>query len=95
MYFVEPVSSADPIDFQKIVKIEEMTQSVNSHKIYITAFVDFNTYGKCVTELVGGIEMTQILKIKVNNTLDEKNNYISNLECEYESLDDNIVQIVE
>lgn len=46
IFFIEAVTSVGPMDPKRIKEIEEMTSSVTSGKIYVTAFPDFNTYKK-------------------------------------------------
>lgn len=44
IYFIEAVTSVGPMDVKRIIQIEEMTENVMAGKIYITAFINFNTY---------------------------------------------------
>ncbi|MEI6131962.1 MAG: BsuBI/PstI family type II restriction endonuclease [Bacillota bacterium] len=44
IYFIESVTSVGPMDPKRIIEINEMTTSVRSGKIYITAFLDFKTF---------------------------------------------------
>ncbi len=46
IYFIEAVTSVGPIDPKRVLEIEAMTQNVRSGKIYITAFLAFDTYKK-------------------------------------------------
>ncbi|MDF2538123.1 MAG: aplIR [Herbinix sp.] len=46
IYFVESVTSVGPMDPKRIKEINEMTTGVLSGKIYVTAFLDFQTYKK-------------------------------------------------
>ena len=46
LYFVEAVTSVGPMEPRRIKEIEEMTEGVQSGKIYVTAFPDFKTYKK-------------------------------------------------
>lgn len=46
LYFVESVTSVGPMEPKRIKEIEEMTASVASGKIYVTAFQDFKTFKK-------------------------------------------------
>ena len=44
IYFVESVTSVDPMDPKRIKEIDEMTANVTAGKIYVTAFLDFKTF---------------------------------------------------
>ena len=46
LYFIESVTSVGPMEPKRIKEIEEMTESVASGKIYVTAFLDFKTFKK-------------------------------------------------
>lgn len=46
IYFIESVTSVGPMEPKRIKEIEEMTTSVKSGKIYVTAFPDFKTFKK-------------------------------------------------
>ena len=46
LYFIEAVTSVGPMEPKRIKEIEEMTQDVKAGKIYITAFLDFETFKK-------------------------------------------------
>ncbi len=46
LYFIESVTSVGPMEPKRIKEIEEMTASVTSGKIYVTAFLDFKTFKK-------------------------------------------------
>lgn len=57
IYFVESVTSVGPMDPKRIVEISEMTDSVTSGKIFVTAFLDFKTYKKFASELAWETEV--------------------------------------
>ena len=44
LYFIEAVTSVGPMDPKRILEINTLTSNVDCGKIYITAFLDFNTY---------------------------------------------------
>lgn len=46
LYFIESVTSVGPMEPKRIKEIEEMTASVTTGKIYVTAFMDFKTFKK-------------------------------------------------
>lgn len=46
IYFIEAVTSVGPMDAKRIQEISQMTSSVLSGKIFVTAFLDFKTYKK-------------------------------------------------
>ncbi len=46
IYFVESVTSVGPMDPKRIIEINAMTTGVRSGKIFVTAFLDFQTYKK-------------------------------------------------
>lgn len=46
IYFIESVTSVGPMDPKRILEISDMTKSVSAGKIFVTAFLDFETYKK-------------------------------------------------
>lgn len=46
IYFIEAVTSVGEISPKRILEINEMTENVKSGKIFVTAFLDFNTFKK-------------------------------------------------
>ena len=46
LYFIEAVTSVGPMEPKRIREIEEMTADVVAGKIYVTAFLDFQTFKK-------------------------------------------------
>ena len=44
IYFVESVTSVEPMDAKRILELIEMTKNVTAGKIFVTAFLDFKTY---------------------------------------------------
>ncbi len=46
LYFVESVTAVGPMEPKRIKEIEEMTVDVTVGKIYVTAFLDYNTFKK-------------------------------------------------
>ena len=57
IYFIESVTSVGPMDPKRILEIEEMTQNVCSGKVFVTAFLDFNTYKKFSSSLAWETEV--------------------------------------
>lgn len=57
LYFVESVTSVGPMDPKRITEITEMTKNVSSGKIFVTAFLDFDTYKKFATSLAWETEV--------------------------------------
>lgn len=57
IYFIESVTSVGPMDSKRIVEIEEMTKNVTAGKIYVTAFLDFDTYKKFSKDLAWDTEV--------------------------------------
>ena len=51
IYFVESVTSVGPINDKRIIEIGEMTQECKSGKIYVTAFLDRETFRKFAHEI--------------------------------------------
>lgn len=45
LYFIESVTSVGPMDNKRIVELQELTKNVKSGKIFVTAFLDFKTFG--------------------------------------------------
>lgn len=57
IYFVEAVTSVGPMDVKRIVEIKEMTRNVIAGKIFVTAFLDFDTYKKFSKDLAWDTEV--------------------------------------
>lgn len=57
LYFIEAVTSVGPISPKRLLEINELTKNVKVGKIYITAFLDFNTYKKFSKELAWETEV--------------------------------------
>lgn len=57
IYFVESVTSVGPMDPKRILEITEMTKDVTAGKIFVTAFLDFNTYKKFAEKLAWETEV--------------------------------------
>lgn len=57
IYFVESVSSVGPMDSKRILEIESMTGKVTAGKIYVTAFLDFQTFKKFAGQLAWETEV--------------------------------------
>lgn len=57
LYFIEAVTSVGPMDPKRIQEINAMTQHVTAGKIFVTAFLDFNTYKKFSAELAWETEV--------------------------------------
>ena len=57
IYFVEAVTSVGPMDSKRILEIESMTEGVKAGKIYVTAFLDFQTYKKFSGQLAWETEV--------------------------------------
>ena len=56
-YFIEAVTSVGPMDPKRIIEINEMTNNVKSGKIFITAFLDVQTYKKFMDKLAWETEV--------------------------------------
>lgn len=57
LYFIEAVTSVGPIDAKRILEIKEMTSSVSSGLIFVTAFFDFKTYKRFSDQLAWETEV--------------------------------------
>ena len=57
IYFIEAVTSVGPMNPKRIVEISELTKDVKSGKIFITAFLDFDTYKAFSSELAWETEV--------------------------------------
>ena len=57
VYFVESVTSVGPMDPKRILEIESMTSKVTAGKIYVTAFLDFQTFKKFSEQLAWETEV--------------------------------------
>ena len=57
LYFIESVTSVGPMDPKRIVEITEMTKNVTCGKIFVTAFLDFQTYKKFAASLAWETEV--------------------------------------
>ena len=54
---LESVTSVGPMDPKRIVEIESMTSKVTAGKIYVTAFLDFQTFKKFSEQLAWETEV--------------------------------------
>lgn len=57
IYFIEAVTSVGPMSPKRVNEIKEMTANVTAGKVYVTAFLDLNTYKKFVTDLAWDTEI--------------------------------------
>ena len=57
LYFIEAVTSVGPMSSKRILELKEMTQKVNVGKVYITAFLNIDTYRKFVKEIAWETEV--------------------------------------
>lgn len=57
IYFIEAVTSVGPMNPKRILEISEMTKSVKSGMIYVTAFLDFETYKSFSSDLAWETEV--------------------------------------
>lgn len=57
LFFIEAVTSVGPMDGKRKKEIDEMTKNVKAGKIYITAFLDRNTYKKFFDDLAWETEV--------------------------------------
>lgn len=57
LYFIEAVTSVGPMSSKRILELKEMTQKVKVGKVYITAFLNIDTYRKFVKEIAWETEV--------------------------------------
>lgn len=57
LYFIESVTSVDPMDDKRIIELQELTKNVKSGKIFVTAFLDFKTFKKFSESLAWDTEV--------------------------------------
>ncbi len=57
IYFIESITSVEPMDPKRIVEIDAMTENVSAGKIYISAFPDFSTFKKFSDQLAWETEV--------------------------------------
>ena len=57
IYFIEAVTSVGPMDPKRIVEIQSMTSHVSAGKIYVTAFLDFQTFKRFSGQLAWETEV--------------------------------------
>lgn len=57
IYFIESVTSVGPMDPKRILEINSMTKNVAAGKIFVTAFLDFDTYKKFSASLAWETEV--------------------------------------
>lgn len=57
LYFIEAVTSVGEINPKRIIEIEKMTKNCYAGNVYITAFLDFNTYKKFSNRLAWDTEV--------------------------------------
>ena len=57
IFFIESVTSVGPMEPKRILEINEMTKQVKAGKIYVTAFLNFNTYKRFSSDLAWETEV--------------------------------------
>ena len=57
LFFIEAVTSTGPINHKRLNEILEMTKNVKAGRIFVTAFLDFDTYKKFLSELAWDTEV--------------------------------------
>ena len=57
LYFIEAVTSVGPMDPKRIREISEMTKDVTAGKIFVTAFLNFESYRKYSNQLAWETEV--------------------------------------
>ena len=57
IYFIEAVTSVGPMDPKRIMEINAMTQNVKAGKIFITAFLNMDTYKRFITKIAWETEI--------------------------------------
>ncbi len=57
LYFIEAVTSVGPMDPKRILEISEMTKDVTAGKIFVTAFLNFESYRKYSNQLAWETEV--------------------------------------
>ena len=57
IYFIEAVTSVDPMDGKRIVELKGMTKNVSAGIIFVTAFLDPKTYKSFVDKLAWDTEV--------------------------------------
>ena len=57
IYFIEAVTSVGPMDSKRIMEINDMTQNVKAGKIFITAFLNMDTYKKFISKIAWETEI--------------------------------------
>lgn len=57
LYFIEAVTSVGPMDPKRILEISEMTKNVTAGKVFVTAFLNFESYRKYSNQLAWETEV--------------------------------------
>lgn len=57
LFFIECVTTVGPVDQQRKIDIENLTQGVDAGNVYVTAFPDFSTYKKFSQDLAWETEV--------------------------------------
>lgn len=57
IYFIESVTSVGPMDPKRILELKSMTKNVTAGTIFVTAFLDFNTFKKFSEQLAWETEV--------------------------------------
>ena len=57
LYFIEAVTSVGPMDPKRVNEISALTKNVTVGKVFVTAFLDFNTYKKFSSALAWETEV--------------------------------------
>ncbi|MBR4840222.1 MAG: restriction endonuclease [Paludibacteraceae bacterium] len=57
LYFIEAVTSVGPMSPDRVLNIQELTKNVKAGKIFVTAFLDFDTYKRFSKDLAWETEV--------------------------------------
>ena len=57
IYFIEAVTSVGPMNPKRVIEINQMTKNVDAGKIYVTAFLNLQTYKEFISQIAWETEV--------------------------------------
>jgi len=57
IYFIEAVTSVGPMNPKRVIEINQMTQNVQAGKIFVTAFLNLQTYKEFISQIAWETEV--------------------------------------
>ena len=57
LYFIEAVTSVGAMSYKRMLEIDKLTKNVKAGKIYVTAFLNLETYKQFIKEIAWETEV--------------------------------------